>query len=155
MKKERKVETFVYEDLGFPIRLVNCPMKKVFGEWMLDINLAQLQETVLRILIYKRSSLSKEELRFIRKHFGFTTTKFGEFFGVTHAAVLKWESGQVHPQPTTEIFIRLFALDHLRAKSDEFLKLYHQIRPIDLIKQRRSNVDCPPVKIDAHELKTA
>jgi DNA-binding transcriptional regulator YiaG len=155
MKKDRKIETIVYEDLGFPILLVNCPMKKVFGEWMLDINLAQLQEIVLRLLIYKPSSLTKDELRFIRKHFELTTTKFGQFFGVTHTAVLKWESGQVRPQPTTEIFIRLFVLENLCAKSDEFLKLYHEIRPADLLKQRRSNLDFQPVKIDADELKTA
>ena len=155
MKKNRKIETFIYEDLGFPICLVNCPMKKVFGQWMLDINLAQLQETVLRVLIHKSASLNKDELRFIRKYFEMTTTKFGQFFGVTHAAVLKWESGQVRPQPTTEILIRLFVLENLSAKSDEFMQLYHEIRPADLLKQRRSNFDIQPVTIDIDDLKTA
>lgn len=155
MKKEHKIETFIYEDFGFPIHLMNCPMKKVFGEWMLDINLGQLQEAVLRILIHKASSLDKDELRFIRKYFELTTTKFGEIFGVSHAAVLKWESGQAHPQPTTELFIRFFALESLSAKSEELLELYREIRPADLIKQRRSKLDLHPVIIDAEELKSA
>ena len=31
--KKRKKKTFIYEGLGFPIKLINVPMKKVFGEW--------------------------------------------------------------------------------------------------------------------------
>jgi DNA-binding transcriptional regulator YiaG len=158
MKQERKVETFTYEDLGFPILLIDCPMKKVFGEWILDINLAQLQLNVLKHLINKDSPLTKDELRFIRKYFEMTTTSFGNVFGVTHAAVLKWETGQVSPHPTTEVYIRLFVLDRLQAKNNEFVRLYHKIRPTDLIKKRkvkRSKESIDLMKIHIDELKIA
>ena len=36
---EKKHETFVYEGLGFPVQLIDCPMKKVLDEWVLDLNL--------------------------------------------------------------------------------------------------------------------
>ena len=136
MKKEQKKETFIYEGLGFPIRLVNCPMKKIFGEWVLDINLGQLQRDILRLLVYKNQSLSGTELRFIRKYFELTTTAFGKALGVTHAAVLKWESGQGRIPPTTELCIRLFILDKMKAKNEEFGRLYHKVT-IEKLAQRQ------------------
>ena len=48
--KEIKKDTFIWEGLGFPIRLVNVPMKKVFGDWILDINLESVQKAVLHLL---------------------------------------------------------------------------------------------------------
>ena len=36
---ERKKETFIFEGLGFPIKLIDTPMKKVFGQWVIDIDL--------------------------------------------------------------------------------------------------------------------
>jgi len=151
MKKEKKEETFTYQDLGFPIVLVNCPMKKVFGEWMLDINLADLQLNVLRALTRKTSPLNQDELRFIRKYFELTTTEFGKIFGVTHAAVLKWEGGQSHLNPTTEIVIRLFILDRLSARNEDIGKLYHELHIADLVKKRHSKTEFEPLKIDAKE----
>lgn len=90
---EKKIETFTYTDLGFPIQLIDVPMKKILGEWVLDINLNILQLEVLKMLIHKATPLQAEELRFIRKYFEMTTTVFGRIFGVTHAAVIKWEKG--------------------------------------------------------------
>jgi len=127
MKKNQKNETFIYEDLGFPIRLINVPLKRVFGEWVLDINLGQFQRNVLRLLVYKNQSLSGAELRFVRKYFELTTTVFGKALGVTHAAVLKWESERGRVPPTTELCIRLFILDKLKAKNEEFGRLYHKV----------------------------
>lgn len=31
---EKKTETFTYLDLGFPIRLIDVPMRKIMGEWV-------------------------------------------------------------------------------------------------------------------------
>lgn len=126
MKKIRK-ETIIYEGLGFPIRLINVPMKEVFGELVLDINLGKLQRAITQALIYKKQPLIGCEVRFIRKYFEMTTTVFGEAFGVTHVAVLKWESGQSRIPPATELCMRLFILDKFRAKDEEFGKLYHSI----------------------------
>lgn len=134
--KERKKETFVYEGLGFPIKLINCPMKKVFGEWVLDINLTTLQMDMLKALIHKPVPLTGCELRFIRKFLELSTTDFGKLVGVSHPAVLKWEKEQVHINPATEIYIRLYVLQHLHAKDKEFRNLYEQISIDNLIKHK-------------------
>lgn len=133
--KEKTLKSLIYKDLGFPIRLTNVPMKKIFGEWVLDINLNKLQAEALNLIIHKPTPLQKEEIRFIRKYFEMTTTAFGEVFGVTHAAVLKWESGQL-PPPTTDLCIRLFAMDQLKAKNEDIGKLYHEVNLKGLAKSR-------------------
>lgn len=125
--KERKKETFIYEDLGFPVKLINAPMKKVFGQWFLDINLTQLQKTILHLLIHKPSPLTGEEIRFIRKFLEMTTSEFGSYFGATHAAVLKWEKNESQMNPTTDFCIRMYLLKRLRAKAKEFSKTYDEI----------------------------
>ncbi len=134
--KERKIETFVYEGFGFPIKLINCPMKKVFGEWVLDINLSKFQIDILKELIYKPVPLTGTELRFIRKFLELSTIDFGKRVGVSHPAVLKWEKEQVNMNPATEIYIRLYVLQQLQAKDKEFRNLYEQISIENLLKHK-------------------
>lgn len=127
MKKNKKKETFVYRGLGLPIKLVNVPMRKVFGEWIIDVDMHKLQLAVLRALIYKQTPLTADEVKFIRKFFSMTTTDFGRIFGVSHVSVVKWENKQSHIAPSMELCIRLFVLEHLQAKDKEFRLLYKKI----------------------------
>jgi DNA-binding XRE family transcriptional regulator len=99
--KEKKTKTFVYKGLGFPITLVNTPMIKVVGEWVIDIDMTRLQLTVLRALVFKQGKLAKAELQFIRKFLSMTTTEFGKAFGVSHSAVSQWENGKRLLSPST------------------------------------------------------
>lgn len=55
-----------------------------------------------------------------------TTTAFGEVFGVSHAAVIKWESGQL-PAPPMNVYIRMYAMNRLNAKNEDFGKLFHEV----------------------------
>lgn len=123
----QKTETFVYEGLGFPVKLIDAPMKKMCGEWVVDIDMVELQLVALRHLVYKPTRLTKDELKFIRKFLALTTTDFGRLFGVTHAAVLQWENGKRQLTPSTEFCIRLRSLDHLQAEDKEFRDLYDAV----------------------------
>jgi DNA-binding XRE family transcriptional regulator len=134
---EKKIETFTYEDLGFPIQLIDVPMKKILGEWVLDINLNKFQLEVLKMLIHQTTPLLAAELRFIRKYFEMTTTAFGEVFGVSHAAVIKWEKGQLPALPM-DVYIRMYVMDRLKAKSSDFGKLFHEVNWQVLHKQKKS-----------------
>lgn len=128
--KEIKKDIFIWEGLGFPIRLINVPMKKVFGEWVLSINLDHFQKVVLLNLVRKPVSLSGAELRFIIDYLKMSTREFAHLFGVTHAAVLKWENEKSKMNPSTEICVRLYILNHLKVADKEFrrsyLKMNHQ-----------------------------
>jgi hypothetical protein len=77
-----KKETIVYKGLGFPIKLIDVPMKKMFGDWVIDIDMTELQLLVLMALVYKPIRLTKDELKFIRHFLVMTTTVFGKIFGV-------------------------------------------------------------------------
>ena len=125
--KNKKRETFIFEGLGFPIKLINVPMKKVFGEWAIDINMNKLMIFVLRALIHKPAPLTAGELGFIRSYLQMTSTEFGKIFGVTHAAVLRWENGENRISPPLELCIRLYVLDYLCAKDKEFRALYKEL----------------------------
>lgn len=146
---EIKTKTLVYEGFGFPITLINTPLKKVFGEWVLNINLNRLRLSVLYCLIHKPVPLTGAEIRFIRCFLEMSTVKFGKLFGVTHVAVVKWENNQTYINPATEFYMRLYILDHLQAKDREFRKLYNNVKIEELIKHKKDR-DLP-LKIDASE----
>lgn len=61
-------KTFVYQDLGFPILLIDCPLKKRHGEWTIDINLSIFQAMIFDFVREKGPPWSKEELIFMKKY---------------------------------------------------------------------------------------
>src|ERR1700738_5074872 len=139
------MDTFIWEGLGFPIRLVNVPMKKVFGEWVLDINLEHFQKTVLNLLARKLTPLTGGELRFIIDYLQMSTRDFAQLFGVTHVAVIKWENEKSRMNPGTEVCLRLYLLNYLKVADKEFRKLYLKITPQDLANTEGDNA---PLEID-------
>lgn len=147
--KNHRTETFIYEGLGFPIKLIDIPMRKMLGEWIMDIDMTELQLVVLRALAYKPTPLTKDELRFIRKFLVMTTTEFGKALGLSHVAVVQWEGGKRRLSPPLELCIRLYVLDHLQAKDKEFRNLYGQISLEKLSKGKNQKV--VPLAISAAE----
>lgn len=111
MKEKR---TIIYKGFGFPITLIDAPIRKIAGEEVLDVDMNKLQITVLKVLIFKPSPLTGEQLRFIRKFFGMSTTEFAKKFGVTHPTILKWEKNQNPINPATDFYIRLCVLQQIQ-----------------------------------------
>lgn len=149
--KEQKHETFVYEGLGFPVKLIDCPMKKMMGEWVLDINLAALQRFVFQGLIHKSRPLTGKELRFMRKFLDMSTTELGEKLGVSHATIVKWEKEQTHISPAQEPYIRLFFCERFR--DSELLRIYRDIRPETLARAEQGKSSA--FSVNAKDLEAA
>lgn len=145
--REKKTKTFIFKGLGFPIKLINAPMKKVFGEWCIDIDLNKLMLVVLEALIHKPIPLTGDELRFIRSYLKMTLTEFGKIFGISHVAVLKWENGKNKISPSLELCIRLYVLDYLQAKDAMFRALYKEISLEQLSKPLKGKIH--PLVVDA------
>lgn len=152
MKTEKIIKRFQYGDLGVPIIILDAPLKLIFGEWILDIDLNKLQRNLVNALIHKPIAMTGDEIRFIRKYFEMTTTEFGELLSVSHAAVLKWESGKTHMPPTTEVCVRLYAYDQMKAKNDEFRKFYSEISIGHLAKHHRDSSRSKPIKVKGSDL---
>ncbi len=152
----QKKKTFIYKGLGVPVKLINVPMKKILGEWFIDINMETLQRVVLEAIIHKPTFLSGVEIRYIRKYMEMSTKEFGNIFGVSHAAVVKWENDTNGITPALELCIRLYMLNYLKVKDEEFRALYNEINLGQLSKRRKGTIH--PIAVDvisSEELKVA
>ncbi len=127
--KNTKIATFIFEGLGFPIKLIHVPLRKVYGEWVLDINLKQFQITVLHMLARKPTRLTGDELRFIRHFLEKSTRDFAKLFSVSHAALVKWENNETQMSFCTEVYVRLYILHYLKVNSKEFMSTFIDISP--------------------------
>jgi len=132
MNEARKRKTMIYSGLGFPIRLIKAPMKKIQGQWVFDFSMGLFQECVLNALAIKNSPLTGPELRFIIDYFHFSYRDFAKLLGVTHAAIIKWEKEKCRMNPNTEIFLRLYILNYLKITDKEFRKSYLGLSPQNL-----------------------
>jgi transcriptional regulator with XRE-family HTH domain len=118
------------------------------GRWTPWVNYEQLARAILKTLADLDGSLAGNQVRFIRLHFEMTLQAFAKRFGVTHAAVSKWEKTGNKPTGmiwTTEKDIRLFVMRKLRVSPAEFLALYGKLE------QRASNKS-PKIELDAEKL---
>ncbi len=152
--KTKNIKSYIYEGLGFPVHLTNITMVEIRGEFTLNIDFNKLQKAVLLHLCHKKSPLTGNEIKFIRKYFSLNTTSFGQLFGYSHSAVLKWENqGNTIARiaPTTEIYLRLYILDFLQKDALDFKELYNEIRIPDLAKYLKPcyNYAYTPISINA------
>ncbi len=148
---ENKHETFVYEGLGFPVELIDCPMKKMLGEWVIDINMVALQRFVFKGLIHKPYPLTGKEIKFMRKFLEMSTTELGKNLGISHATIVKWEHEQTQIAPIQETYIRMFFCECF--KDTEILALYKEIRPQMLAESKTENH--PPFQVNPRDLQVA
>ena len=150
MNKDKKRKTLIYTGLGFPIRLINAPMRKVYGKWAFDFSMGLFQEVVLHMLATKPSPLTGPELRFIIDYFELSYRDFAKLLGVSHAAVVKWEKEKSKMNPNTEVSLRLYILNYLKVSDQEFRKRY-----LELSKQNLSNAEREKTPLDIDLDKTA
>lgn len=152
---KNKIETsYTYEGLGFPVHLTSVPMVQIRGEFILDIDFNKLQKAVLLHLCHKKTPLTGNEIKFIRKFFSLTTTAFGNLFGYSHSAILKWENQEddiARITPTTEIYLRFSILEHLQKGAIDFKDLYEEIRIPQLAKylNKQKHLPYTPFSINA------
>ena len=134
MKKQKVEKEIIYEGLGFPVILRNVPMIELRGVWTLDVNLNILQKVALLALAHHPSDLTGNQIRYIRNWLGLTQTEFGKLFGVTHPAVVKWEkTGNKGSKMslTTQRDLRLWLLDQLLTKDDDFRRAFKIVHMTD------------------------
>lgn len=107
-----------YIDLrfGFPVHLLDVPMKELRGEAVPMVNGKFLRFAVLSALVFKPGPLNGHEVRFIRLWLEKTLVAFGQELGLTHAAIKKWESMGDKPTGTNRIndfYMRFLILEKL------------------------------------------
>lgn len=104
--------SLMYQELGFPILLINPPMVTVRGQQVPDVNLRELQELVFHLLVAKPARFTGAEVRFVRKHLRLRQADLAEVLNMAnHTVVSQWESREDSPAGmdyNTEVVLRLW-----------------------------------------------
>ena len=142
---------------GFPILLLNVPLREARGEMILDVNYNALGKVVLEWLAHKSSPFTGKEIQFIRQSFDMTLPEFAKLLGVTHPAVIKWENARnrlAKINPHLEFFIRLCILEFLKANKQEYINVFEQFKQNDNLKKpdRIETVAAKPCKIEMRRM---
>ena len=148
MKNKKIKKTYIDYGFGLPVQIINASLKKIRGEWVLDINFEKYERAVLLALAMKPGCLSGNEGKFRRNHFEMDLKKFGSRFGdIAHSAVIKREKcgdNITKIRGAIEKDIRLAIVNSI---SPNF---FHQAYPMRICKQL-----CQTIKINFSELKAA
>lgn len=139
MRKTKIEKNYTETRYGFPVIIHNVPMVEKRGEWVAQINYAQLNNALLKSLALKSGFLTGNEIHFIRLHFEMTLESFGKRFGVTHQAVMKWENRKDELTKMnwfTEKDIRLFIYKQLTEKG--FSKVYDKLEQIPIVFENKA-----------------
>lgn len=96
-------------------------MTKVYGEWVPDVNFAELQECMSIAVAFKPSRLTGNELRFLRQRMEFTIPQMAKFLLWTQKKIRNYE--QTADRNTgmpleEEKLLRLRILDALDVEGD-------------------------------------
>lgn len=103
-------ENHSYKASGLPVTLVNVEVSrcKACGESVVAIpKIEQLQKTIARAVISKRSRLTPAEVRFLRTHLGWSGSDFARHMGVKPETVSRWENGHDQMSPSADRLLRL------------------------------------------------
>lgn len=125
--KSKVQSKFAYYGAGYEVIFHHVPMIKIGREWVLDVGLSVLDRLVFEALPHHPSRLTGNQVRFVRDYTELTLKAFAERFGVSHAAVKKWENagdGPTNMAWSTEKDIRLFVLMQSEPEANEFQQCY-------------------------------
>lgn len=108
-------EKYRYVESGLPnvtlvnVEILRCPK---CGEFELVIpKMAQLHRFIAGVLANKTERLTNHEVRFLRKHIGWSGVDFARSFGVTPETVSRWESGAQSMNSMAERLLRILSMD--------------------------------------------
>ncbi|MBH47248.1 MAG: hypothetical protein CME71_03660 [Halobacteriovorax sp.] len=141
--KTKVLKNYIYEGLGFPIKLQDVTMLLIDGDWSPKIDVRKISEKVIRELPYQKERFSGNQIRFVRAYFEMSLRQFAsQVVSESHNAVAKWE--KFGPGPTSmdeniESMLRLYIIERVTMKSKKqaqvFLDSFRQIREMSFLKK--------------------
>ena len=109
-----KVETVNYDACGLPgvtlagVQVSRCPN---CNEVEIHIpNIEGLHRALALAIARKTARLTPEEIRFLRKYLGLSSSDFAQHLGVAAETVSRWEQGRTAMGTTADRLLRLLAL---------------------------------------------
>lgn len=106
-------ENYRYTACGLEtVTLMNVEVRRCAecGEYEVDIpRVEELHRLIAQEVASKVARLTPEEIRFLRKHLGFSGVDFAAVLDVTPETVSRWENGKKQMSPVSERALRLMA----------------------------------------------
>ncbi|CZG36401.1 hypothetical protein SC407_08805 [Legionella pneumophila serogroup 1] len=117
-----KIEpTFLYEGLGFPIKLENVEMINITDEWHPKIDAHYVANEIIKKLAIQEERLTGNQIKFIRSYFSMPLREFGKtVVHESHTAVSKWEKCEdeiTNMNENTEQVLRLYIIEQTQTKT--------------------------------------
>jgi putative zinc finger/helix-turn-helix YgiT family protein len=127
-------ENYSYAASGLPhVTLEGVEVRRcaACGEHEVVIpNIEQLHQAIANAVISKKARLASAEVRFLRKHMGWSGAEFARHVGVKPETVSRWETGKESIGPIADRLLRLmivtkapareYAIETLASLEDEF-----------------------------------
>ena len=117
------MKNYIYDGLGFPVKLHNVEMVKLDNEYHPKIDVRKIADSVIQSLVLQKSRLTGNQIKFIRTYFSLSLREFAKVVNESHMAVKKWENFQnesTKMDKNIEIMLRLHIFDQiLNRKHDE------------------------------------
>jgi putative transcriptional regulator len=104
-------------------------------------NMEKLNEVIATVLIRKKEFLIGDEVRFLRKHLGYSGAMFAKIIGYDDATLSRLERGS---QPVTKVFDRLIRFTVAAKNPDRNYDLHDYILKDDGIKLDRIELTAAP-----------
>ncbi|KTD40827.1 hypothetical protein [Legionella parisiensis] len=117
-----KIEsTFLYDGLGFPIKLENVEMININDEWLPKIDVQYIADKIIKKLATQEKRLTGNQVKFIRSYFSMPLREFGEIVvHESHTALSKWEKFEdeiTNMNENTEQVLRLYIIEQTQTKT--------------------------------------
>lgn len=109
---------------------VLVPIKKSQHGDFIDCDYKKVEEAVLKTIIKKNLPITGLEAKFIRHFFGMNMKDFANLFGLTNAAICKWEKKKKALDLPNQIAIRSFVCEQFG-----FQASFKNLSKISLVKE--------------------
>lgn len=126
----RRNQTVAYDFGGLPdVSLCGIEVRVCDNghrEYILP-KLDELHQTLTHALVVKTTRLMPCEIKFMRKHLGWSQRAFAKRMGVAAESASRWESGSVMMAPTAERLLRLMVLTLKPLAHYKFLDVFARL----------------------------
>lgn len=146
--KKKTLKNYIYEGLGFPVKLQNVTMLMVDDEWTPKIDVRKTAESVIKKLPFQKERLTGNQIKFIRTFFEMSLRDFAtNIVNESHTAVAKWEKNgekSTNMDINIEIMLRLYIYEQVAIKTKKerqaFFEKYLALRSMNFIVKKPSPI---------------
>ncbi|WIG94256.1 type II toxin-antitoxin system MqsA family antitoxin [Myxococcus sp. SDU36] len=142
---ETRLDSYHFDESGLEdvilVGVVERRCEKCDEREVVIPKLKELHRTIAKALAAKNSLLTPSEVRFLRKHLGFSQADFAKRINVRSEAVSRWETGAEEFSWHFELLLRLMVMLELHERN-------YTVKSFDEVQEKRLTA---PVRIFAEK----